>query len=178
MIRKVGDIMSSIREGYIELGVDNFYKLHSNDYQNPHKIIIQKLLLYAKENWNLGENILDLCCGSGEVSEIFLDRNIVGCDTYTYTLYENKTKNKCYNKTFQDIVSNGLENNYDTIVCSFALHLCPESMLPILLYQLSLKCNKLIILTPHKRPNCNNIYGWKLKEKIKEDKVSMCLYEL
>lgn len=169
--------MKSIRDGYLELGVDEYYKLHKNDYENPHKIIIQNLLDYAKKNWNIGNNLLDLCCGSGEVTISFLDYNIVGCDPYTFELYEKNTNKKCYNKTFQDIVENGLDNNYDTILCSFAMHLCEESMLPILLYQLGLKAKQLIIITPHKRPNCNGIYGWELVDKIKENKVSMILYK-
>ena len=89
----------------------------------------------------------------------------------------NKTNKYCYNKSFKDIILNGLENEYDTIICSFALHLCEESMLPTLLYQLSLKSKKLLILTPHKRPNCNNIFGWKETSKKKIKKVNMILYE-
>ena len=81
---------TSVREGYEMLGIDNYYFLHKNDYQNPHEIIVQELLLYAKNNWNLGNNLLDLCCGSGEVTRMFLDKNIVGCDpllTTDFTQY-------------------------------------------------------------------------------------------
>lgn len=169
--------MESIRKGYEELGVDNYYEEHKDDYSNPHKIIIQKLLVYAKNNWKLGNNLLDLCCGSGEVSEIFLDKNIIGLDLYTKELYELRTNKKCYQLSFKDIVINGLENKYDTIICSFALHLCEESMLPILLYRLSQSSNKLLILTPHKRPDCNGINGWQKSRILKEGKVSMILYE-
>ena len=169
--------MESIRKGYIENGVDNFYKLHKNNYSNPHKEKIQKLLLFAKENWNLGDNILDLCCGSGEVTEVFEDKNIEGIDPYTYDLYRKNTNKPCESKTFKDIVENGLDKKYDCIISSFALHLCEESMLPILLYRLGESTNKLLIITPHKRPECNNIYGWQLTHIKKENKITMKLYK-
>lgn len=166
----------SIRDKYIEYGVDSFYKQYKDEYQNPHKQIIQNLLSYAKSNWNLGNNLLDLCCGSGEVTEMFLDKNIVGNDPYTFELYMKNTNKQCYTKSFKNIVENGLENKYDTIICSFAMHLCEESMLPTLLWRLSEKCNQLIIITPHKRPDCNML-GWNLVDSKKENKVTMKLYQ-
>lgn len=169
--------MEAVRVGYEQFGVDGYYEIHKNSYENPHKSIIQELLKYAKTNWDLGENILDLCCGSGEVTEIFLDKNIVGCDPYTYDLYRKKWQKICHQYTFKDIAVNGLSNDYNTIICSFALHLCEESMLPLLLYQLSLKSKKLLILSPHKRPDCNYIYGWEKTKDIKLNRVNMILYE-
>ena len=169
--------MDSIRNGYEELGVDNFYVIHKNDYKNPHEQIIDQLLVFAKNNWNLGDNLLDLCCGSGEVSRIFYDKNIEGIDPYTFQLYEELTKRPCKNLSFKDIVEKGLDSKYDTIICSFAMHLCEESMLPMLLWRLGEVSNKLLILTPHKRPNCDGIYGWKKVKTLKIEKVSMILYK-
>lgn len=167
----------SIRENYEKYGVSCYYKNHAKEYVNPHKDIIQDLLLYAKKNWDLGINLLDLCSGSGEVTEVFQTENIIGCDPYTYELYMTKTQKFCYKKSFKDIVLNGLENNYDTIICSFAMHLCEESMLPMLLWQLSQKSKQLLILSPHKRPNCNGIYNWNCIQEIKKEKVTMKLYK-
>lgn len=168
--------MDSIREEYITNGVENFYEKHKNDYENPHKKIIQDLLQYAKANWNLGENLLDFCCGSGEVSQVFLDKNIIGNDPYTYKLYTQNTNKHCYQKSFKDIVENGFEHKYDTIISSFAMHLCEESMLPSLLWRIKESTNQLIIITPHKRPMCENIYEWELIESKKLNKVTMKLY--
>lgn len=167
----------SIRKGYELLGVDSYYSKHKDDYCNPHKEIVQKLLLHAKENWNLGENILDLCCGSGEVTEVFMDRNIEGSDAYTCEAYTRNTGKKCYNLSFKDIVKHGLEKKYDTIICSFAMHLCEESMLPVLLYRLAEASEKLVILTPHKRPECDGISGWRKVNSVKENRVTITLYE-
>ena len=169
--------MDSVREGYEQFGIDNYYKLHSNDYSNPHEEIIRDLLLEAKENWNLGDNLLDLCCGSGEVSRVFLDRNIEGLDPYTFNLYEELINKPCMDLNFKEIVEYGIDESYDTIICSFAMHLCEESMLPMLLWRLG-ECSKnLLILTPHKRPNCNGIYGWKEVNRLKKGKVNMVLYK-
>lgn len=169
--------MNSVREGYEKLGIDNFYLIHKNDYNNPHEKIIKELLYFAKENWDLGNNLLDLCCGSGEVSRVFIDKNIEGIDPYTSELYKNLTKKNCKTLSFKDIVENGIDSKYDTIICSFAMHLCEESMLPMLLWRLGEVSNNLLILTPHKRPECDGIYGWKKVESIKKEKVNMILYK-
>lgn len=169
--------MEAIRKGYEDLGVDNFYIVHSCDYSNPHEGTIKKLLYTAKKDWDLGDDLLDLCCGSGEVTRVFIDKNIEGIDPYTSNLYIKTTGKDCKSLSFKDIVEDGLDKKYDTIICSFAMHLCEESMLPMLLYRLGEVSDKLLIITPHKRPNCNGIYGWKIDKSLKEEKVNMVLYK-
>ena len=84
--------MDAIINEYKKHGVDGFYKLHSQDYENPHKSTIENLLTEAKTEWNINGNILDLCCGSGEVSNMFRECSVEGIDPYTKGLYEkNKT---------------------------------------------------------------------------------------
>lgn len=172
--------MESVRKGYEKLGVDNYYKIHSNDYVNPHFEIIKNLLEdYLKTN-NIGNNILDLCCGSGEVTTIlksFDERyQIVGLDPYLYNTYHKNTNNECLSFDFKDIVCGKLkQHRYDTIICSFAMHLCEESMLNSLLYQLSLVTNNLIIITPHKRPDIHNWFV--LKNEYTKDRVRLRIYK-
>ena len=163
-------ILSSVRAGYEELGVDEYYRIHSKDYSNPHYREIEYLLKEYIKSHDIGENILDLCCGSGEVTKIL---NIIGkyriegLDPYTAYSYVKNTNNDCYIYNFKDIVKGALENKkYDTIICSFAMHLCEESMLNGLLYQLSRISNKLVILTPHKRPEINSWWREIYREKI------------
>ncbi len=168
--------MNSVREGYEKHGVEKYYELHKDDYENPHEYTIKKLLVKAKEEWNIHGSILDLCCGSGEVSNCFNDCEVEGIDPYTKDLYEAKTKNKCSSMTFKDIIKEGLNREYDYIISSFGMHLCEESMLPMLLYQLSQSSENLIILTPHKRPDCNGSY-FKEKSRMKMDKVSIIWYK-
>lgn len=172
--------MKSIRSWYEQVGVEGYYKLHNEDYNNPHFYIIKDLLTnYIKQN-DIGNNILDMCCGSGEVTHILKEVNknfnIEGLDPYTVSAYSKNTGLNCIKYDFKDILRGQLLNKkYDTIICSFALHLCEESMLNTVLYQLSLISNRLIILTPHKRPEINS--WWKEIYKEKKDKVTIRVYE-
>lgn len=172
--------MDSVRKGYEELGIEKYYEKHNEDYENPHYEIIKQLLREYVENNDIGENILDLCCGSGEITTILescnKDYKITGLDPYTKKAYKKRTNRECLSYTFKDIVQGKmLEKKYDTIICSFAMHLCEESMLDMLLYQLSQITNNLIILTPHKRPNIKNWF--EMKEEYIKNKVKLRIYK-
>lgn len=172
--------MDSVRIGYKQLGIDKYYELHKNDYYNPHADKIEYLLTKYITEYDIGKNILDLCCGSGEVTKIIVksmgDYNIEGLDKYTYDLYTKNTGLECLKMDFKDIVCGALKNKrYDTIICSFAMHLCEQSMLSMLLYQLSKISDTLIILTPHKRPEIKQ--WWKLEYSEKYDGVTLRVYK-
>lgn len=172
--------MDSVRAGYEKLGVEGYYKLHSEDYNNHHFYIIKDLLSNYILHNDIGNNILDMCCGSGEVTSILIEAsnnfNIEGLDPYTSSAYIKNTGLNCMKYNFTDILKGQLLNKrYDTIICSFALHLCDETMLSTVLYQLSLISNKLIIITPHKRPEINS--WWKEIYNNKKDKVTIRVYE-
>ena len=163
--------MDAIRNMYSELGVDEFYKEYGNEYTNPHADIIKKLLTGI----DAGDYILDLCCGSGEVTRCFPDKHIIGCDPYTHELYKKLTNREVLTFSFKDIALGALaEYSFDTVICSFALHLCEESMLNPVLFQLAMITRKLIILTPHKRPYIKNY--WKLENELIIDRVRLREY--
>ena len=169
----------NVRKGYESLGIDGFYQENRDTYQNPHYESIKYLMEYAQCNWNLGNKMIDLCCGSGEVSKNITCGEVIGVDPYTYDLYIRETGNTVYHLSFRDIVIGKLSkqcNQCDTIICSYALHLCEESMLPVLLWQLGMIARKLIIITPHKRPDCDGISGWSLADQRKYGKTTMKLY--
>lgn len=173
--------MGSVRAGYEELGVEGYYKLHNEDYSNPHINEIEYLLKKEIDKNYFGTNILDLCCGSGEVTNILKqymgirNYNIEGLDPYTAPAYKKNTGKDCLIYDFKDIVQGALNNKrYHTIICSFAMHLCEQSMLNNMLYQLSLIANTLIILTPHKRPDIN--VWWKEVESHKHNGVTLRVY--
>lgn len=168
--------MDAILNEYKKHGVDEFYRLHSHNYINPHKDRIENLLTEAKTIWNIKGSILDLCCGSGEVSRMFSECNVDGVDPFTKELYEANTNNNCIEMTFKDIVQNGFENRYDFVICSYAMHLCERSMLPMLLYWISEASNNLIIITPHKKPDCNGEF-FKEAKRMKKERTSIILYE-
>ncbi len=160
-----------IRNMYSQLGVETYYKEYGNDYNNPHAEIINKLL----SDVDAGETILDLCCGSGEVTKNFPDKEIMGCDPFTFELYKKETGRPVLTFSFKDIALGALSSyRFDTVICSFALHLCDTSLLNTVLFQLAMISNKLIILTPHKRPAIN-MY-WKLEKETIVDRVRMREY--
>lgn len=161
-----------IRNMYSQMGVDNYYKEYGNDYKNPHSEIIDRLL----SDVEVGDRILDLCCGSGEVTKNFPDRDIIGCDPYTFELYTKETGRPALRFSFKDIALGALSSySFDTIICSFALHLCDNSLLNTVLFQLAMISKKLIILTPHKRPAIN-MY-WTLEKETMIDRVRMREYK-
>ena len=163
-----------VRNEYQELGVNKFYEIHKNDYSNPHEEIIKSLLQKNIKTKNY--KILDLCAGSGEVTRSLLELgffNIKGCDPYTSELYKRKTGKECFTYDFKDIANGKLNEDFDLIICSFALHLAEKSLLPNILF--NLKAEELIILTPHKKPEINIFY--ELTEEIYESKVRFRRYK-
>lgn len=168
-----------VRDEYSEIGVDEYYIKHGADYENPHEEIIQNILRKLDEENYIGHKILDLSCGSGEVSEFLMGRGhiAVGTDPYTSEAYEKRTGQKPLKLSFIDIVNGKLSENVDTIICSFAMHLCEESMLPFLLFRLGEISSTLIIISPNKRPKLSSIQSWKLIKKGEIDRVKFRVYK-
>ncbi len=154
-------------------GIKNFYTKIGSRYSNPHESDISKLI---KEIANQKLSYLDLACGDGVVTRALVEvgcDNVEGCDPYLYRTYEAKTNKKCHTHYFDEL---GLiTQKFDIIICSYALHLLPLSFLPDTLYQLSRMSQKLIILSPHKRPDINNY--WELEKKIILNKTKMRIYK-
>lgn len=143
-----------IRNHYTEMGVDKYYSTKKEEYINPHEKNIELCLDWCVKNINI-ENFLDLSCGNGEVSKYLKKLNInnfKGCDPHFYDIYKNNFDKECFNLSFQDIAKKGIPESFQTIVCSYALHLCPPSYFNTLLYQLASKCENLIIISPSKYP--------------------------
>jgi hypothetical protein len=173
--------MKAIRNEYAEQGVAAFYKTHANVYENPHFPYIEALLKQNQTRIDY-RNVLDFCAGGGEVTMALKKmgfENSLGCDPFTHTLYEKNTQKLCYFYSFEDIVKgnftfsklqelnvksgiSNLESNptpsvFSTIICSFAMHLCPDKMLQPLILQLFSYSKNIVIITPHKRPELEKI---------------------
>lgn len=143
----------SIRSIYERIGVEAFYS-STLQYKNPHAGEVEALL--RKNHLQLPlTNVLDLACGNGLVTnslQILGYSEIIGIDQYMNAEYSSRTGRQSYRMSFKDIVNDGLPYDFSCIICSFALHLCPYSMLPDLLWRLSERSNTLVVISPSKFP--------------------------
>lgn len=167
----------AIRNQYAQLGVDNYYKTNADIYQNPHEAIITSLISQSLDRIDYGESVYDLCCGNGLVTKL-LNQNIKfikGIDPYMATQYREQTGKDCFELNFKQMSQNINLPKVNTIVCSFALHLCPESLLPNVLYNLSQLAQQLVIITPNKKPNITQF--WEMTDEIVQDRVRLQIYK-
>jgi len=173
----------SIRSVYEQHGVRGFYEQHGEAYRNPHESAIRLALHAGLSRWSLDmSRVLDLACGSGEVTLALQElgcTNIVGIDPYTAEAYRARTGRLAEPFTFEQISEGALEGRrYSLIVCSYALHLLAASRLPLVAYQLQRIAPALIILTPHKRPQLREAWGWQLQDEILVARVRARLYRV
>ncbi len=157
--------LKAIRNRYADMGVDAFYKSQGSVYTNPHFPYVATLLRNNKHRIDYN-NVLDFCCGSGEVSRVLRDMDYTqskGCDPYTQKAYVGVMKKPCLGYSFQDVIKGKLApRQYSSVICSFAMHLCPQKKLYPLVQQLFNCTDQLIIITPHKRPQLEKLDGVKL----------------
>src|SRR5262245_59884158 len=118
----------SIRGEYEKHGVQGFCEQYGDQYRNPHELAIHAVLGRAVSLWKPDlTHVLDLACGSGEVTLILKElgcTRIDGIDPYTGQAYQQRTGQQAESLTFEQIASGALsERRYSLIVCSFALHL-------------------------------------------------------
>lgn len=165
----------SIRSQYEKHGALEFYRAFGSVYRNPHEPAIADAIALAVRRWPLDlANVLDLACGSGEVTLALLrvsgGARVVGVDPYTGNAYYERTGQIAHPLTFEEIAAGALEGQqYTTIVCSYALHLVEESRLPLLMWQLVGLSRSLLVLSPHKRPDIHvhwNLHGEFIHERV------------
>jgi len=173
---------NSIRQNYEILGVQDFYKTIGDKYINPHEEYINNCIIDINKN-NLVNfnNVLDLGCGKGEITNILKQLgydNIVGCDPYLYKEYTKNTNKKCYKYSFDDIQKGSIDDKkYSTIICSYSMHLAKPSIIPELLWKLSLISEYLIILSPNNNPIIRDNNGWELLNEFKKGKCKCRIYK-
>lgn len=149
----------SIREIYDSIGIEAFYS-GSAKYENPHAREVEALLRNNAAALPL-ESVLDLGCGTGLVTSVLRSlgySSVIGLDPFRGAEYTTLTGRPCLRMSFKDIVNEGLPSQHDfsCIICSFALHLCNRSMLPDLIWRLSERSNKLVVISPTKFPLIGN----------------------
>ncbi len=152
---------NAIRLKYESDGVEGFYSQYAEMYVNPHLPYIKALIVQNETKLDYTKG-LDFCAGNGEVSQIWKElgyKDFLGSDCFTFKNYEKNLEIPCCTYSFEDIVRQNFSfpHTFSTIVCSFAMHLCPEKQLFPLVYNLFQYTNCLVIITPHKRPQLENI---------------------
>lgn len=195
---------SGARDWY-EDGVADHYREHGSSYRNPHAPIIDRCLEVAVVRWPLKlDHVLDLAAGAGEFTlglsrairlplapsseprgvDVSLSDDsrhslrVSGCDPFTTSAYEAQTGLACLQLTFEQIAAGALRGErYSLVGCSFAMHLCPLSLLPTLLIELSQAAHQLIVISPHKRPIIRDGWGWRLMDSFTEQRVHVRLLE-
>ncbi|MDX2039675.1 MAG: class I SAM-dependent methyltransferase [Acidobacteriota bacterium] len=173
----------AIRHQYQEHGVEEFYTQFGAEYRNPHELIIAEVLREAVSRSNLDlTQVLDLACGSGEVTLVLREfgaGQIDGVDPFTGDAYRTRTGKPAEAVSFEQIAAGALAGRrYSLVVCSFAMHLVAESWLPSLLFQLGEMSDCLLILTPHKRPELKAEWRWMLEGEFVIERVRARLYRL
>lgn len=175
-----------IRPLYDAYGAEGYYRDHAGDYTNPHLPQIEALLARNAHRLDTSGGVLDFAAGGGEVSAFLHTQGVtqlIGCDPFTYELFEKQTGLPCLRLSFRDVIRSGLPGQYSLIVCSFALHLCPQKELFPLVWNLLQAAPGLAIITPHKRPELEKLPGIELAwqdtaETARGKKVRMKLYRL
>ncbi len=171
---------AAIRAAYVREGPEEFYRRHGGDYRNPHEHIVQAILAQAAAAWPLDlSRVLDLACGSGEVTMALreLGAAVEGVDPFTGDAYLARTGTPALSLSFENIAWGSLAGQqFSLIVCSFALHLLEESRLPSLCYALSRLSPALLVVTPLKRPQVKPSWGWILVDELLYQRVRARLY--
>lgn len=149
-----------IRDEYSKMGVETFYKKNKSTYINPHIDNIHLTLDWIISKINI-TSFIDLAAGNGEVTS-YLDKNGIkngfGIDPYLFDTYEQNTGKKCLPLSFEDIATNDLYYDTQTIICSYALHLCDKSYFNNLIYNLSRSCEYFVLISPSKYPIITDDY--------------------
>jgi hypothetical protein len=173
---------SAIRPQYEEYGVEGYYARFGSQYRNPHEPVIREVLRAAVGRWHLDlTRVLDLACGSGEVTLALRElgcAEIEGIDPHTGEAYLARTGQRAETFSFEQIAGGALDGrSYSLIVCSFGLHLLEVSWLPSLLTRLASISNRLLVVTPHKRPAIKSAWGWTLADELVIERVRARIYK-
>lgn len=151
----------AVRKQYERHGVEGFYKKQGASYTNPHFLQIERLLKQNESRIDFSQ-ILDFCCGSGEVTQVVRSlgySKTTASDPFTAKAYQKNIGEDCFDWSFEDVMKGQLQGTYSAILSSFALHLCPEEQLFLLSYQLFQHTQQLVVITPHKRPALEQYEG-------------------
>ena len=164
---------------------EDFYS-HCNKYKNPHSKkfgpIIKKVIQWLPFDLSIESQkcpVLDLACGTGEITIQLMNQNIdhvVGIDPFLATSYSENTSKPVLQNSFEDIYQEKiLLEKYSIVFCSYALHLCedPSALLEVLKRYTQYLC----VVTPHGLPIISLESGWVRIFDFKYSNIKVYLYE-
>ena len=148
----------SIKNKYKNIGIIEYYLKYGNIYRNPHE---------KQLNIGLPQFISN--------NKINTQIKCEGLDAYTNIAYFNRTGKACI---IANIESYNFVKKYDTIICSYALHLLDFKALLKVLTSLKQISKQLIVITPHDKPTITIDMGWNMvvKNNFKGCKQKYILY--
>lgn len=154
-------------------GAAGWYREHGDRYRNPHEDGVAGMTKRSVALWPecFAGRVLDLACGSGEVTLALLAEGVAAdcidaCDPFTAEAYRTRIGAEALPWSFAAIAGGcAVDRAWSAVVCSYALHLCPPSWLPSVCLALAATSPNLIVITPHKRPVIAEPWGWLLVEE-------------
>lgn len=157
-------------------GADGWYRDRGHEYANPHEPAVVTAVTFAVAAWPhvFAGPVLDLCCGSGEVTRSLVGfgrplDSITACDPYTGAAYAQRCGHTALAMSFVDVANGALAGrSFSGVVCSYALHLCEDSWLPRVCWALRDITSSLVVITPHKRPEIRPSFGWDLAKEHRD----------
>jgi SAM-dependent methyltransferase len=166
-------------------GVERYYESclrYSNPHSSKFKEIIRRLLDWLPLDLKITPQtpILDLACGSGQVTKALLENgidDIIGMDPYLSDQYLRETNKVVYQNSFDDLISGVLIlPKTSLVICSYALHLCLHRLDDLLLV-LQQSSSYLCIISPHGLPIINEeTSGWRQLFTFKYSNIKTSLY--
>jgi SAM-dependent methyltransferase len=160
-------------------GAEGWYRDQGAAYRNPHTAAVSTAIEEAVSRWSSlfsSGRVLDFCCGSGEVTRALIDSGVDGSlidssDPFTGLAFAAACPGRTVagEWTFADVALGALARfGWNTVVCSYAFHLCEQSRLAAVCTQLSSVAEHLVIVTPHKRPVLSPGWGFTLVDEHRD----------
>ena len=180
--RNASGVAAGVRNQYADHpeGAPGWYRDHGATYRNPHAAAVSATVQHAVDRWpelfTPPGRILDFCCGSGEVTRALIEvgidtRQIDATDPFTGDAFTMSCPGRVVMATwsFADVEQGIAQGHrWKTIICSYAFHLCERSRLAGVCAQLAAVTDHLVILTPHKRPELRESWGFQLAEELRD----------
>uniref|UniRef100_A0A061SH74 Methyltransferase domain-containing protein n=1 Tax=Tetraselmis sp. GSL018 TaxID=582737 RepID=A0A061SH74_9CHLO len=190
---------SSIRGCYQALGVRRFYEERGGDYVNPHFAtlvevtpgILSEILLPRLYEIAANGGMLDLCCGSGEMTVIFrswleevnstIEMDISAADPFTCEAYKRSTGKMAETWSFEDVCDGVLDDlglSFGLVCISYAVHLLEPSRNSAFFQNLSRHSRLMLIVSPTKNKGIvDESLGWRQAEYRTVQRIHFRLYE-